>query len=304
MPRRRALLFIGLLAVTAGAQEKKCVCPPRVVELCTADHRRTTLATAKLIGSDALGVLVGVSGATDIPFTLDTSEARTKMPPKLLADLGYTKHAPKDAPKNEPFSGVTPSVLSIGNQIWTYPRLLVDEKRDFGKVGGKSVGGVFGNDLLSQTEFLLDLQNKRIVFFFTRDAIFARVNGKPVKRVKLLPQVAGGMAIAAAINGKPVAVLIATKEATPLVNAPAAQLIGSATTFAVNIGEVALNVPAFSAGDAARFARVKADKMPAIILPASVLTGKMLYFSPAMKSFYLAEGGSCPVPPPAPNKKR
>jgi hypothetical protein len=30
----------------------------------------------------------------------------------------------------------------------------------------------------------------------------------------------------------------------------------------------------------------------------------MLYFSPAMKSFYFAEGGSCPAPAPAPAKKR
>jgi hypothetical protein len=291
---RQVLALVVLLCLTCAAEDNKRCCPPRVVDLCAADHRRTTLSVAPVRGKDLLTVPVVLDTSPKAPFFIDTSEARTKVAPRYLSNQGYTRHTPKDLKGKEAFSAVTPNVVTIGNQIWTYPRLLVDEQRDFGKTEAGSVAGVLGNDLLSQAEFMLDLHKNELVFFFTRDAIFPRIQGRNVKRMVTPKDVASSLAIPGTINGKPVLVLISTADTSAVANQLASQLTG-AEAFDLQIGDLTIRVPSSTVGDPARFARVKADKKPAVILPATLLKDKILYLSPATRSAYLADVAACPI---------
>jgi hypothetical protein len=293
---RQALALVLFLCLNAAAEDKKPCCPPRVVDLCTADHRRTTLSVAPIRGTGLMTVPVVFDASPRVPFFIDTSEARTKVAPRYLSNQGYTRHTPKDLKSKEAFSAVTPNVLTIGNQLWTYPRLLVDEQRDFGKTEAGSVAGVLGNDLLTQAEFMLDLHKNELVFFFTRDAIIPRVQGRSVKRMVTPKDVAGSLAIPGTINAKPVLVLISTADTSAVVNQFASQLTGGAA-FDLKIGDLAVSVPVSTVGDAARFARVKADKKPVVVLPVGLLKDKVLYLSPATRSAYLADVSACPVGP-------
>lgn len=295
---KQALACALFLSLSSQAEDpKRCVCPPRIVDLCTAAQRRTVISVAPIAGSGLMTVPVAVATSPKAPFFIDISEARTKVAARFLTHEGYSRHRPAGSSKKEAFSAVTPSVLAIGNQIWTYPRLLVDEQRDLGKAGAAEVAGVLGNDLLSQTEFLLDLRRNQIVFFFTRDPILPRIQNVGVRRLLLVKEIANSLAISGTIKGKPVAILVSTSDTSAVLNPIASQVLGGASSFELSIGDVSLPVPSSTVSEIPRFSRVKADKEAAMVLPTSLLKGKILYFSPATRSAYLADAAACDAEP-------
>lgn len=285
------VLLFAILCAAAHAQQQKCPCPPRVIDLCTAQWHRTANPAVRLMGDRQLAAPVSTGSATGVPFWVDLAEPRTTLAPPFVEGLRYVRVPSAKSKGKERYSAVTLPAVSIGRQVWTYPRLLVDEERKFGKAGGKDVGGVIGADLLKQTDFLLNFKDRKLTFFFTHDRIIATIIGVRLKPLRVRRN---SLAIEGKAGDKTVLVFVSTAATVAEFNAAAVELASGATTLGIALGDLSVQVPLAPANEQ-RFERLRL-KEPAVVLPATLLKDKLLHFSPQVQTAYIGDGSSCRQP--------